>query len=169
MLRFSTKGRYGVRAMMELAMHLPGEPVLMSTIAERQGISRKYLHALLTSLRAAGLVRSVRGAQGGYTLSRLPAQIKVSEVVEALEGPLALTDCVIEDGICHRSPDCTSRRLWVELSTVLRQHLASLTLQDLVEGKLGKAGGATDASGPAAAAGQAAGAPAGPTTGERHR
>ncbi|MBM4319859.1 MAG: Rrf2 family transcriptional regulator [Deltaproteobacteria bacterium] len=132
MVRFSTKGRYGLRAMMELALHHPGEPVLMSTIAERQEISRKYLHALLTSLRAAGLVRSVRGAQGGYTLGRPASQIRLREVVEALEGPLALTDCVFDSTVCNRAPGCKARKLWSDLSRTLRGHLEAMSLQDLI-------------------------------------
>ena len=94
MLKLSTKGRYGLRAMINLAQAPPGEPVLMGDIAQRQGFSRKYLHALLVTLKHAGLVRSVRGAQGGYVLARSPASIRAREVFEALEGKLALNHCL---------------------------------------------------------------------------
>ena len=78
-MRISTRGRYGLRAMFELARSFGGAPVLMSAVAERQDLSRKYLHALLTTLKSAGLVRSVRGAGGGFLLARPPAEIRISE------------------------------------------------------------------------------------------
>ena len=86
-MQISTRGRYGLRAMFELARGFGQDPLLMSTVAERQGLSRKYLHTLLTTLKTAGLVRSVRGAGGGFVLARPPAEIKLSEVITALEGP----------------------------------------------------------------------------------
>jgi len=131
MLRLSTKGRYGIRAMIELAKHPPETPVMMSAIAENQEISRKYLHALLTSLRAAGLVRSVRGAQGGYALTRPPPEITVEEIVAALEGPLSGVDCVVDPSVCHRAETCAAHCLWGDLSRKVKEHLAGITLADL--------------------------------------
>jgi len=118
--------------MLELALNFGGKPVLMRSIAENQGISRKYLHALLTSLKAAGLVRSVRGSGGGYLLAKTPSNIRVNEVVRVLEGSLSLTDCVEDDRTCKRSSNCVTIELWRQLSEAMENLLASVTLQDLV-------------------------------------
>ena len=131
-MRLSTKGCYGLRAMIELALKFGEGPILMRAIAERQGISRKYLHALLTSLRSAGLVRSVRGSGGGYVLARAPSQIKISEVVQVLEGSLSFADCVQDQTVCGRSDGCVGRDLWQEMSMVVEKLLGSITLADLV-------------------------------------
>jgi Rrf2 family cysteine metabolism transcriptional repressor len=133
MLKLSTKGRYGLRALMELASHPGDEPVMMSSIAENQDISRKYLHALLTSLKNVGIVRSVRGAQGGYTLARPASQIRLDEIIETLEGPLSVVDCVDDHRICPKTGTCRAHVLWCELSELLRHHLAGKTLQDLLD------------------------------------
>ena len=98
-IKLSTKGRYGVRAMVDLAKRFGEGPVLVRSIAERQEISGKYLHALLASLKSAKLVRSVRGSGGGYALARAPEEIMLNEILEALEGPFSLVDCVLECGI----------------------------------------------------------------------
>jgi Rrf2 family cysteine metabolism transcriptional repressor len=118
--------------MLELALNYGGKPVLMRTIAENQGISRKYLHALLTSLKAAGLVRSIRGSGGGYLLARTPSNIQIDEVVRVLEGSLCLTDCVEDASTCKRSSTCVTVDLWRELSSAMQNLLAAVTLQDLV-------------------------------------
>lgn len=131
-MKMSTRGRYGLRAMIELARHF-GEPaVLMSDVARREDLSRKYLHALLTSLRSAGLVRSVRGAGGGFVLTRHPAEIRLNEVVHALEGPLSLVPCVADQRRCRKAGKCTARRVWQQLSAALESMLSSVTLQDLL-------------------------------------
>ena len=132
MLRLSTRGCYGVRAMVELALHFGEKPVLMRTIADNQGISRKYLHALLTSLKVAGYVRSVRGAGGGYVLARDPASIRINEVLGVLEGSLCITDCVQDPATCDRSERCVTHNLWLKMSSAIDQLLAEVTLQDLV-------------------------------------
>ncbi len=133
MLKLSTKGRYGVRAMSELALAWGQGPVLMGTIAERQGFSRKYLHALLTSLKEAGLVESIRGARGGYLLAKPPEQIRLDQIVIALEGPLAVVHCVREDGRCARAEECIVQDLWRTLSAKLVEVLSAQTLEDLVK------------------------------------
>jgi len=132
MLKLSTRGCYGLRAMLELALHYGGKPVLMRSIAENQGISRKYLHALLTSLKSAGFVRSVRGSGGGYLLAKAPANIRVDDVVQALEGSLSITDCVEDPKVCHRSSRCVTHELWQELSQAVARLLSAVTLEDLV-------------------------------------
>ena len=130
-MRVSTRGRYGLRAMFELARGFGRAPVLMSTVAERQGLSRKYLHTLLTALKAAGLVRSVRGAGGGFILTRPPEEIRLSEVLRALEGPLSLVDCVADKRVCDRSSRCPARRVWRDLADAINNVLDNVTLGDL--------------------------------------
>jgi Rrf2 family protein len=133
MLKISTKGRYGVRAMLELGLRWGSGPVLMSTIAAEQGLSEKYLHSLLTALRQAGLVKSVRGAHGGFALTRPPDDIRVDEIVVALEGPLDIVHCVRQGSNCMRSPTCVVQQLWEELSSGLLDVLSKVPLGDLVE------------------------------------
>ena len=132
--RITTKGCYGLRAMVDLADRHQDRPILIGAIANRLGVSRKYLHALLTSLKAAGLARSVRGSGGGYCLAREPRQITVAEVLRALEGSLVLRDCVQDPTACERSPDCDTRRLWMVLGQAIEARLAGITLQDMVNG-----------------------------------
>ena len=131
-MRISTKGRYGLRAMFELARAFGEGPLLMSAIAERQGLSRKHLHALLTSLKSAGLVRSIRGPGGGFVLTRAPGLIRLSEVLRALEGPLALVYCVPDRRACDRVNRCAARKVWQELSRAIEEVLDGATLEDLV-------------------------------------
>ena len=131
-MQISTRGRYGLRAMFELAQSFGQAPVLMSTVAERQGLSRKYLHALLTALKTAGLVRSVRGAGGGFVLTRPPAEIRLSDVMHALEGSLALVDCVTDERLCGRADRCPARHVWQEVAQAIENVLDNVTLEDLV-------------------------------------
>ncbi len=131
-MRVSTRGRYGLRAMFELARGFGEGPLLMSDIAERQGLSRKHLHALLTYLKSAGLVRSVRGPGGGFVLTRSPDQIRLSEVLRALEGPLSLVDCVADRRSCDRANRCAARGVWQKLSGAIEEVLDGVTLEDLV-------------------------------------
>lgn len=131
-IRLSTKGRYGVRAMIELAEKYGQGPVLVRSIAEHQEISLKYLHALLAALKAAKLVRSVRGSGGGYALARPPAEIRLDEILLALEGPLAVVDCVLDGSVCDRAHRCAARDTWAALSDVIERTLAGITLEDLL-------------------------------------
>ncbi|MCP4676690.1 MAG: Rrf2 family transcriptional regulator [Deltaproteobacteria bacterium] len=135
MLKLSTKGRYGLRAMIDLA-HAHGEsPVLMGDIAKRQGFSRKYLHALLTSLKDAGLVQARRGAKGGYLLAKEPFEIQVSEIFEALEGKMSIVDCLTETDTCERVDECETRDMWNALNNALIGVLKGTTLADLTKKK----------------------------------
>ncbi len=118
--------------MVELARRYGQGPVLVRAIAERQEISSKYLHALLAALKSAKLVRSVRGSGGGYALARAPADILVSEIVEALEGPFSVVDCVLDEGLCDRAESCAVRDIWKDLSETLESKLAAITLLELV-------------------------------------
>ena len=134
-MKLSTKSRYGLRAMIELAQHYGHGPVLMSSISNNQGISRKYLHALLTTMKGCGLIRSIRGSDGGYALAKSPTQIKVNEIVGALEGSFSLVDCVDNASVCPKSNQCVTREVWENLSQVMEHALENLTLQDLVARK----------------------------------
>ena len=131
-MRVSTKGRYGLRAMFELAQCFGERPVLMSTIAAKQDLTRKHLHALLTSLKSAGLVRSVRGPGGGFVLTRSPDQIRLSEILHALEGPLSLVHCVADRRSCDRANRCAARGVWQELSGAIEEVLDNITLADMI-------------------------------------
>ena len=132
-MRISTKGRYGLRALLVLARNFGQGPTLASGIAAQEEVSPKYLHALLNSLRTAGLVRSVRGSGGGYMLARSPNEIRLDEVIIALEGPIELVDCVGSPEICKRSATCPAHKVWTQLSDDLHRGLKRLTLADLAE------------------------------------
>jgi Rrf2 family cysteine metabolism transcriptional repressor len=133
-LKFSTRARYGMRAMLELALNYDTkEPMPLFQIAEKQLISEGYLEQMMTVLRKGGLVRSVRGAQGGYLLSREPARITAGEIVRSLEGPLGITDCVSEEDpeTCVRSESCVTRLLWERVRDAMASVLDGTTLEDL--------------------------------------
>jgi len=118
--------------MLALAEESADKPALLRTIAEGEGLSRKYLFALFASLRGAGLVRSKRGRNGGYSLARPASEITVSEVVRTLEGSLSLVDCVDDNGICESSEHCIIREVWQKVSEAISDTLAGMTLEDLV-------------------------------------
>lgn len=135
-MKFSTRSRYGLRAMVELALNYSADgPIPLSLVAERQALSEGYLEQLMTFLRKGGLVRSVRGAQGGYLLSRPPGQITAGEIIRCLEGPLSPTDCVNEEGQdpCERSEICVTRGLWEKVRIAIAGVLDSVTLEDLCQ------------------------------------
>ena len=118
--------------MVELARHYGGGPLLMRAISEKHGISRKYLHALLTNLKAASLVRSIRGAGGGYVLARAPATIMVSEVIRVLEGSLSPAECVEDHTLCERSDECVALSLWARVNQAIERVLGDISLSDLL-------------------------------------
>ncbi len=132
-MKLSTRTRYGLRAMVELASHGSTAPIMVRKIAEKQQISKKYLDIIFTTLKLAGLVRAIRGATGGFLLTRAPEEIRVSQIVEALEGTLSPVECCSNPQLCDRAEGCAARVLWVDLETAIRNTLEALTLQDLVE------------------------------------
>ncbi len=132
-MRLSTKGRYGARAMLDLALNSGKGPVLLREIAKRQEVSEKYLEHSITTLRKAGLVRSIRGARGGYVLAKLPSQIRLSEIMEVLEGSMAPVECVDDPQVCQRAQLCVTRDIWAEMKEAIDNILESITLQDMVE------------------------------------
>ena len=132
-MKLSTRGRYGVRALLELAMGYKGGPIPINKLAERQEISAKYLEQLLIPLKAAGLVNSVRGARGGYVLARDPQKVTLYDIVSVLEGPVVVVDCVENPDYCDRVGGCVVHLLWDEMSTLMQNFLTSISLADLVE------------------------------------
>jgi len=118
--------------MIELAAHGQDGPLMVRKIAEKQRISKKYLDIIFTSLKLAGLVRAIRGASGGFLLTRAPEEIRVSEIVAALEGALAPVECCQSPGICERSSQCAAQELWMRLEAAIRETLDAVTLIDLV-------------------------------------
>ncbi len=132
-MRLSTKGRYGARAMLDLALNSSEGPVLLRDIAKRQEVSEKYLEHSITTLRKAGLVRSIRGARGGYVLAKLPSQIRLSEIMQVLEGSMAPVECVDDPQVCQRAQLCVTRDIWAKMKEAIDNILESITLQDMVE------------------------------------
>lgn len=132
-MRLSTRGRYAVRAMVDLALHQSEGPVTRADIARRQGISADYIAQLFRRLERAGLVRGVKGSSGGYLLGRDPAAISVGEIVRTAEGPITLVHCVAPEGEkrCTRAEGCVTRCLWRRVSVALAEMLNGVTLQDL--------------------------------------
>lgn len=129
-MKLSTKGRYGVKAMVDLAIHYGDAPVSIKTISKRQNISEYYLEQLFSPLRKAGLIKSIRGAQGGYVLNKTPDQIKVSDVMYVLEGPIEIAECI--DGVeCDNIDCCATRLLWEKIKNSIDEVMTSITLQDI--------------------------------------
>ncbi len=133
-MKLSTKGRYGLRAMLDLALSEQTGPIASHTIAQRQDISERYLEQLLIPLKQAGLVKSIRGSQGGYVLGRAPKDISVGDIIRVLEGPLAPVDCVNElnPEECKRADLCVTRLIWTKVRDSIAVILDSYTLEDLV-------------------------------------
>jgi len=137
-MKLSTKARYGTRAMLDLAPHYGQGLILVKDIARRQQISELYSEHLLMLLKAAGMVRSIRGARGGYTLAVPPSQISVSDIVQALEGSVAPVDCVDDPEVCPQADMCVPRDFWTEMKKAVNGVLESTTLQDLVQRQVEK-------------------------------
>lgn len=131
-MKVSTKGDYGIRALIELTHHY-GEvrPIQSSEIAARQKIPESYLEQLLTTLRRSGFIRSVRGPQGGHALIRNPAELPVSEVIEALEGTIMPTDCLDESSACSKNGGCAQRDMWSDVRDAILGVLENTTIADL--------------------------------------
>jgi len=132
-MKLSTRGRYGTRALLELALHQGEGPVLLKDISQRQQIPLQYLEHLITPLIVAGMVLSTRGPRGGVSLAKPPEEIRLSEVIQLLEGSIAPVECINNPGICSRSELCVTRDIWGEMKKAMNGVLESTTLQDLVE------------------------------------
>lgn len=133
-MKLSTKGQYGVKAMFDLALHYGDEPTSLKGIAERQEISEYYLEQLMAVLRRENLVKSIRGAQGGYVLSKEPSNITVGKILDVLEGPIEISECITDDENveCSRIHYCPTRLIWVKIKAAIDDVVNSITLQDMV-------------------------------------
>ena len=130
-MKLSTKGRYGVKAMVDLAINYGEAPVSIKTISERQSISEYYLEQLFSPLRKAKLIKSIRGAQGGYVLNKEPKDITVADIMDVLEGPIEIAECV--DGTaCDNVDCCATTLLWKKIKNSIDDVMESVTLQDIV-------------------------------------
>ena len=132
-MRLSTRSSYGTRAMLELVLNWKREAVSLKDIADRQQISPKYLEHLFISLKAAHLVKSIRGPQGGYTLAKEPSEIRLDEIVRTLEGVLSPSGCIDDPLVCQRAKTCAAKEIWEEMKRSVEDLLRSYTLQDLVD------------------------------------
>ena len=131
-MKLSTRGRYGIHAMYDLAENYGAQPRPIKLIAEKQGVPEAYLEQLIGVLRREGLVTSVRGAQGGYMLSRPPREITVGAVLRALEGGLSIMECLDEEDTCGKSCDCPSRFVWKKLRDGVHEIVDGITLEDML-------------------------------------
>ncbi len=132
-MKISTRTRYGIRAVLELAQNYQNGPLQLKIIAGRQDISLKYLEQIMAMLKSGNFIRSIRGPRGGYILAKAPDQIKLSDVFDCLEGTVTTVECVEDDNYCARHVDCMVRQLWVQVQQAVRSVLQSVTLQDLVD------------------------------------
>ena len=135
MIKLSTKGRYGTRLMLNLALHYNAgkKPVILKNVSKEEDISIRYLEQIIIPLKLSKLVKSIRGAGGGYILTLPPSKIRLIEIIEALEGPIALVDCVDDLDHCERSPNCATYEVWKEATDLIKDYFSKTTLQDLVE------------------------------------
>jgi Rrf2 family protein len=135
MIRLSTKGRYGTRLLLNLAARYGDgtQSVILKSISEEEEISIRYLEQIIIPLKLNKIVRSIRGAGGGYALSRPPDQIKLSEVLRILEGTCCLVECIEDENYCGRRPSCATFDVWKGATELLKNYFGNITLQDLVE------------------------------------
>ena len=132
-MHVSTKGRYGLRILLDVAVHEKQGPVALRDISRRQQISQKYLWQVINPLKLAGLLRATRGAHGGYVLAKSPTQISIRDIVEILEGPVSVVGCVQSPGTCDRSATCTARGAWSEVEAKIKEAMDGISLQYLLE------------------------------------
>ena len=133
-MKISTKGRYAIRLMLDLALYNTGEPISLKDAAKRQEISEKYLEQIISMLTKAGLVKSIRGAQGGYMLKKKPEEYTVGAILRVTEGSMAPVECVAGDSVdCERAGSCATLQLWTKLYDAINGVIDNVTLADLVE------------------------------------
>ncbi len=132
-MKLSTKSRYACRLMVNLALVYQQGPIQLNEIAKREDISEKYLSQIVILLRGSGLIRSVRGAKGGYLLTKGPESITLRDIVEVMEGGLNIVDCLDESEPCGRSGKCLTRQVWNKVSQAIKDTLEGITLKDLAE------------------------------------
>ena len=132
-MKLSTRTRYAVRAMIELAKHDLNRPLQLKIIAEKQEISIKYLEQLMAVLKSAGLIKSIRGSKGGYVLARVPNQIAINDILLCVEGPISTVECVEDSARCARAADCAAREVWKRVEQAIEDVLKSITLKDVAD------------------------------------
>ena len=133
-MKLSTKGRYGLRALIDLAVNSEAEAASISSIAQRQSLSESYLEQLMARLKKAGIVRSIRGAQGGYKLARAPEEISVGEILRALEGDLKPVDCpeIAGEGACSGAGSCGTKSVWKKINDSINDAVDNIMLSELI-------------------------------------
>lgn len=141
-MKISTKGRYSVTALYELAMHYGEGAVSLKSVAQSQGLSENYLEQLMVPLRRAGLVKSIRGAQGGYMLGKEPKNITIGSIITTVEGPIAVVDCLLADAaaenqLCDKACACVTRGIWEKVCDSISSVLENITLQTLLDNDAG--------------------------------
>jgi len=132
-MKLSTKGRYGTRAMLDIALHQNDGPVPLKDIARRQDVPLSYLEHIIAPLSAAGMLHSTRGPRGGVMLVKPPQVIKLIDIIQVMEGSVAPVDCVDNPAACKRSGLCVTRDVWTDVKKAIEGVLGSTTLQDIVE------------------------------------
>ena len=133
-MRLSTRGRYGLKAMYQLACHYGEGPIPLNSIAEEQALSENYLEQLVATLRKEGLLNSVRGAQGGYMLAKPPEDITVGNILRILEGDLAPADCVVDEEYeCAKEENCVTKLVWMRIRDSIDSVIDSITLKDMLD------------------------------------
>ncbi len=137
-MQLSTKARYVIRALMDIAVNYDQSPVLVKDIAGRQGISPRYLEQLLLSPKAAGMVRSARGSHGGFSLAKPPSAITLKDIVQITEGSVYPTECADDPESCQQYEHCVTHEVWVRIKNAAEEILGSTTLQDLVDRQIAK-------------------------------
>jgi Rrf2 family protein len=138
-MKLSTKGRYGLRLLMEVALHQHEGPVFMRDVALKQQIPFPYAKLLISHLIAGGILRSARGANGGVTLNKPPEQIKLREILQLFEGKLDLVECIANPGMCKSFRTCAIRDLWVDTQKAIEEVLDTTTLRTLMERQAARA------------------------------
>ena len=131
-MKLSTKGRYGVKAMVDLAINFGKSPISIKSISNRQNISEYYLEQLFSVLRKAELIKSIRGANGGYILAKDPKEITVYQILDVLEGPIEISTCLDSDG-CNNIDCCATRIVWKKIKDSIDSVTMAITLQDIVD------------------------------------
>ena len=131
-MKLSTRGRYGTRLMLDLASHDKEGPALLKDVSLSQNISLKYLGQLIIPLKIAGLIKSLRGARGGYFIAKPPEEISLGDIVKALEGSICIVECIYSPEICERAGKCASQKIWKEINEKIIDILDSYSLNDLV-------------------------------------
>ena len=132
-MKISTKGRYALRVMIDLALHNNGKYISLKEISERQEISNKYLEQIIALLNKAGFLETARGNTGGYKLSKEPKEYIIGDILRATEGDLAPIYCLTEDGECNRQKDCKTYSFWKGLDDVINEYIDGKTLEDLIK------------------------------------